>query len=78
MKADGSIYGLTRLLHTDSAAACEHLIDTASVSNCSSGSMTTGSGEAAGEIVAKRQPEGRDERERASQTTAVVAIHHLR
>ncbi|MDH4470540.1 MAG: hypothetical protein QE493_06180 [Verrucomicrobiae bacterium] len=41
------------------------------------GSMTTGSGEAAGEIVAKRQPEGRDERERASQTTAVVAIHHL-
>jgi len=25
--------GLTRLFHTDSAAACEHLIDTASVSN---------------------------------------------
>ncbi|MDH4469454.1 MAG: hypothetical protein QE493_00575 [Verrucomicrobiae bacterium] len=53
-------------------------MDTASASNYSSGSMTTGSGEAAGEIVAKRQPEGRDERERASQTTAVVAIHHLR
>ena len=31
--------GLTRLFHTDSAAACEHLMDTASASNCSSGSM---------------------------------------
>ncbi|MCF7729606.1 MAG: hypothetical protein K9M81_04470 [Chthoniobacterales bacterium] len=33
------ISGLTRIFHTDSAAACEHLTDTASVSNCSSGSM---------------------------------------
>ena len=33
------ICGLTRIFHTDSAAACEHLMDTASVSNCSSGSM---------------------------------------
>ncbi|MCF7729656.1 MAG: hypothetical protein K9M81_04730 [Chthoniobacterales bacterium] len=33
------ISGLTRLFHTDSAAACEHLMDTASASNCSSGSM---------------------------------------
>jgi hypothetical protein len=49
---------LARIFHTDSATACEHLMDTASASNCSSGSMTTGSGEAAGEIVAKRQPEG--------------------
>ena len=31
--------GLTRIFHTDSAAACEHLMDTASASNCSSGSM---------------------------------------
>ncbi|MCF7729357.1 MAG: hypothetical protein K9M81_03200, partial [Chthoniobacterales bacterium] len=30
---------LTRIFHTDSAAACEHLMDTASASNCSSGSM---------------------------------------
>jgi hypothetical protein len=30
---------LARIFHTDSAAACEHLMDTASVSNCSSGSM---------------------------------------
>ena len=29
----------TRLFHTDSAAACEHLMDTVSASNCSSGSM---------------------------------------
>ncbi len=33
------IGGLTRLFHTDSAASCEHLMDTASASNCSSGSM---------------------------------------
>ena len=33
------ISGLTRIFHNDSAAACEHLMDTASVSNCSSGSM---------------------------------------
>ena len=31
--------GLARIFHTDSAAACEHLMDTASASNCSSGSM---------------------------------------
>ncbi len=31
--------GLTRIFHTDSAAACEYLMDTASASNCSSGSM---------------------------------------
>jgi|GEM_PF-1122273 len=31
--------GLTRIFHTDSATACEHLMDTASASNCSSGSM---------------------------------------
>jgi hypothetical protein len=30
---------LTRICDTDSAAACEHLTDTASASNCSSGSM---------------------------------------
>jgi hypothetical protein len=30
---------LTRIFHTDSAAACEHLMDTASALNCSSGSM---------------------------------------
>ena len=30
---------LARIFHTDSAAACEHLMDTASASNCSSGSM---------------------------------------
>jgi len=30
---------LTRIFHTDSAVACEHLTDTASASNCSSGSM---------------------------------------
>jgi hypothetical protein len=30
---------LACLFHTDSAAACEHLMDTASASNCSSGSM---------------------------------------
>ncbi|MCF7730012.1 MAG: hypothetical protein K9M81_06565 [Chthoniobacterales bacterium] len=33
------ISGLTRLFHTDSAAACEYLMDTTSASNCSSGSM---------------------------------------
>ncbi|MCF7729944.1 MAG: hypothetical protein K9M81_06220 [Chthoniobacterales bacterium] len=32
---------LTRIFHTDSAEACEHLMDTASASNCSSGSMYT-------------------------------------
>ena len=30
---------LARIFHTDSAAACENLMDTASASNCSSGSM---------------------------------------
>jgi hypothetical protein len=30
---------LARIFHTDSAAACEHLMDTASASNRSSGSM---------------------------------------
>ncbi|MCF7729891.1 MAG: hypothetical protein K9M81_05940 [Chthoniobacterales bacterium] len=33
------ISGLTCIFHTDSAAACEHLMDTASASNCSLGSM---------------------------------------
>jgi hypothetical protein len=33
------LLSLTRLFHTDSAAACEHLTDTALASNCSSGSM---------------------------------------
>ncbi|MCF7729278.1 MAG: hypothetical protein K9M81_02805 [Chthoniobacterales bacterium] len=31
--------GLTRIFHTDSAAACEQLMDTASASNYSSGSV---------------------------------------
>jgi hypothetical protein len=35
------ISGLARLFHTDSAAACEHLMDTASASNYSSGSRYT-------------------------------------
>ncbi len=29
------VFGLARIFHTDSAAACEHLMDTASGSNCS-------------------------------------------
>ncbi|KAB2643789.1 MAG: hypothetical protein DVB29_04535 [Verrucomicrobia bacterium] len=33
------VFGLARIFHTDSAAACEHLMDTALASNCSSGSM---------------------------------------
>jgi hypothetical protein len=33
------VFELTRIFHTDSAAACKHLMDTASASNCSSGSM---------------------------------------
>ncbi|MCF7729970.1 MAG: hypothetical protein K9M81_06350 [Chthoniobacterales bacterium] len=36
---EDKISGLARTFHTDSAAACEHLMDTASASNCSSGSM---------------------------------------
>jgi len=31
---------LTRIFHTDSAAACEHLMDTVSASNCSSGNTS--------------------------------------
>jgi hypothetical protein len=31
---------LTRIFHTDSAAACEHLMDTASALNCSSGNTS--------------------------------------
>ncbi len=34
-----TILSLARIFHTDSAAACEHLMDTASTSNYSSGSM---------------------------------------
>jgi hypothetical protein len=33
------LWRLARIFHPDSAAACEHLMDTASASNCSSGSM---------------------------------------
>ena len=33
------ISGLARIFHTDSAAACEHLMDAASASNYSSGTM---------------------------------------
>jgi hypothetical protein len=33
------ISGLARIFPADSAAACEHLMDTVSASNCSSGSM---------------------------------------
>ena len=35
------ISGLARIFHTDSTAACEHQTDTASASNCSSGSVCT-------------------------------------
>ncbi len=34
-------FDLAQIFHTDSAAACEQLTDTASASNCSSGSMYT-------------------------------------
>jgi hypothetical protein len=33
------LWDLARIFHTNSAAACEHLTDTASALNCSSGSM---------------------------------------
>jgi hypothetical protein len=37
--AETAAIALTRIFHTDSAAACKHRMDTASASNCSSGSM---------------------------------------
>ena len=47
---------LARIFHTDSAAACEHLMDTASASNCSSGSMYSYSRRQTSSLALPHQP----------------------
>ncbi|MCF7729299.1 MAG: hypothetical protein K9M81_02910 [Chthoniobacterales bacterium] len=47
---------LARIFHTDSAAACEHLMDTASASNCSSGSVYAHSRRQTSSLALPHQP----------------------